>query len=498
MTTEPAPAATRFSCVACGEPLAGTPGGEAVECPKCFAQNPVPEAAETAPTRTVAGEAPPAPGSTATLREIRFPCVACGASLAYLPGTEVMECTKCFAENPIPVDRRAPVERPLETLGAFLAGAPRGFGASRLAFRCDACGATCSFPSKRLATRCSFCAAPAVIPAVEDPAMIRPESLVPFAFDTKAARERIDAWIGTLWLRPGNLGALAGAGTLRGIYLPYYTYDARARSTWRGERGTHYYTTERYTVRRRGRTERRTRRVRHTRWGDWRSGEHLGAYDDQLFCASHGLSRMLLEEIEPFKLGGLVAYRHQFLAGFEAEIATRSPMEGWAETEERLRATEHDACDEQLDGDTHRNLEVNTQFYDVRCKHLLLPVYIASYRHRETLYRIMVNGQTGEPYGEAPASAAKVSGALATGPAAGMLLWLAQAPPLAALVAGIGLFAAAAITVSMMLRSAAPASAGRGAEDDTDRGEAGDDGDGAAEEAAAGEPAATADAGPGA
>ena len=45
---------------------------------------------------------------------------------------------------------------------------------------------------------------------------------------------------------------------------------------------------------------------------------------------------------------------------------------------------------------------------DLDGKPILLPVYICSYRYKDTAYRLVVNGQTGEWYGKGPKSLAKV------------------------------------------------------------------------------------------
>jgi hypothetical protein len=42
-------------------------------------------------------------------------------------------------------------------------------------------------------------------------------------------------------------------------------------------------------------------------------------------------------------------------------------------------------------------------------KHLLLPMWIASYRYHEEVYRFLVNARTGEVQGERPWSWAKIT-----------------------------------------------------------------------------------------
>jgi len=118
----------------------------------------------------------------------------------------------------------------------------------------------------------------------------------------------------------------------------------------------------------------------------------------------------LVRGIEPFDLTALVPYRAEFLSGWSAEEYTVDPHRGWDLAQERLRDRERSACSGELDGDEQRNLEVETQFSQVRWKHLLLPVFIASYRYGDKCYRFLINGQSGKVSGEAPLSWWKIGG----------------------------------------------------------------------------------------
>jgi hypothetical protein len=40
---------------------------------------------------------------------------------------------------------------------------------------------------------------------------------------------------------------------------------------------------------------------------------------------------------------------------------------------------------------------------------VLVPVWIMAYRYRESVYRFLINGQTGRPWGQAPFSWIKVT-----------------------------------------------------------------------------------------
>ena len=50
---------------------------------------------------------------------------------------------------------------------------------------------------------------------------------------------------------------------VRGVYIPYWTFDARSVCPWEAEAGHYYYTTEMY---RDSKGHMQTRQVRHVRW----------------------------------------------------------------------------------------------------------------------------------------------------------------------------------------------------------------------------------------
>ena len=48
-------------------------------------------------------------------------------------------------------------------------------------------------------------------------------------------------------------------------------------------------------------------------------------------------------------------------------------------------------------------------YNDITFKHILLPVWLSSYRYKEKVYRFLINARTGEVQGERPYSALKIA-----------------------------------------------------------------------------------------
>jgi LSD1 subclass zinc finger protein len=355
-----------------------------------------------------------------------FACKGCGASLEYSPGTTSLRCPYCGAENEIAVERGPVVEHSLKDLELKASTQAKGLGVESRTLKCKNCGATTSLPPATLATKCPFCASDVVVEAPPNPNLIRPETVVPFQLNLDAANAKFREWLKRRWLAPRALKRQAAVGDIKGLYTPFFTFDARAFSNWSGEAGHYYYETERYTTMVNGRPESRTRQVQKIRW-EHRSGTHQAFYNDELVCASQGLHGRLMEKLYPFDLNALVPYKPEFLAGWGAEEYTIDPRVCWSEAQRKMYDKEVAACSRLLDGDTQRNLEVRTRWSDQTWKHLLLPVYVSSYFFGKKTYRFLINGQTGEVQGQAPLSWLKVGLIAAAVAGVAGLLWLGRA-----------------------------------------------------------------------
>ncbi|MGI9501260.1 MAG: zinc ribbon domain-containing protein, partial [Geminicoccaceae bacterium] len=78
-----------------------------------------------------------------------------------------------------------------------------------------------------------------------------------------------------------------------------------------------------------------------------------------------------------------------------------------------------------IGGDSQRIHDIQTRYGDISFKHILLPVWVASYRYGGKAYQFVVNGQTGEVQGERPYSWIKIAIAALVGLALALVLLMA-------------------------------------------------------------------------
>jgi predicted Zn-ribbon and HTH transcriptional regulator len=337
----------------------------------------------------------------------KFPCSQCGAQLDYDPGQKMLTCPYCGHVQEIEAVAVAIEERDL--LAALTdEHKAHGYGTEIKSVNCKSCGATFNVDPQITSTECPFCGSNQILEQSPDPDLIQPESLLPFEVDKSKAMSLFRSWLGSGWFRPGDLTRLAGAEQLTGMYIPYWTFDAQADSRWRAEAGHYYYEEELKWVTEDGERVQRRERVRKTRW-EPASGSHSHFYDDLLTCGSKSINENIVRRLDTFETDKLVPYQPQYLSGWAAESYQVTLAEAWEIGKNIVEDRERDACDSLVPGDTHRNLAVNTTLSDITFKHVLLPIWIASYRYQGKVFQFMVNGQTGEVEGEAPISWIKVA-----------------------------------------------------------------------------------------
>ncbi|MGH7133488.1 MAG: hypothetical protein ACREJO_16280 [Phycisphaerales bacterium] len=337
----------------------------------------------------------------------QFPCAQCGAKLEYAPGTEVLKCPYCTHENVIPKGTLIVEEQDYhQTLSKLKNNALEH---EPMTVKCSRCAAEVSKPANVSAFRCPFCGSD-IVATEQCHKQVKPGALLPFKVTRQQADGAFRTWLVSLWFAPSGLkkqGKLDAA--ISGVYLPYWTYDCRTITRYTGDRGDYYYVPVTVTVMVNGKPTMQTQMQQRVRWTPC-SGVVDNAFDDLLVPASRSLPSDKAKILEPWDLPALVVYDDAYLSGFAAESYQVELPAGF-ETAKGLMAPEIEATIRgDIGGDVQRIGGVNVQYLDITYKHLLLPVWISSFRYLNKVYQFFVNARTGEVTGERPWSAWKITG----------------------------------------------------------------------------------------
>jgi hypothetical protein len=345
----------------------------------------------------------------------RQPCPGCGGDAEWNPAKQALVCPYCGTVVPAQVnaDTGAIHEHDLAEALRNVPADLRGWSEEKVSVKCQSCHAISVFDPGRAAQRCDFCGSPAVAPYEETKDPIRPESVLPFQWNEAKVRDALRAWYGSRWFAPNRLKKAALTDTLKGFYLPYWTFDARAHADWTAESGYYYFETETYRDAN-GRTQ--TRQVRKIRWTP-SAGQLDHFFDDTLVPGTTGVDLGLLRSVEPFPTKELRPYDPSFIRGWTVERYQVDLGQAAQTSQEMMDAELRSLCAAQVPGDTHRNLRVAARYSARTFKHVLVPAWLVTYTYGSRVFQVIANGYTGEIAGRRPYSWVKIALAVLAGAA---------------------------------------------------------------------------------
>ncbi len=348
---------------------------------------------------------------TNQIEEHRFPCDQCGSDLHYLPNSFALKCPHCGAEQPV---EGAVLVKPIPPLAEKdfrrAVRQPEKLAETQESrvLQCPNCGAQVEMADAEHAAECPFCATP-VVTDTGTHRHIKPHGVLPYKLSEDEARDALNRWMQGLWFAPGALKEYARKGRrMRGIYVPYWTYDADTKTEYSGQRGDARYETRTQSVMVDGKRQTRTTKVRHVDWHNVR-GRVSRFFDDVLVLASRSLPKRYTDALEPWDLERIQPYNPQFLAGFSAEAYQISLEDGYDEARAIMNRIIERDVHRDIGGDEQRISNLDTRVSELTFKHVLLPVWMAAYKFRGKTYRFVVNGSTGSVRGERPYSWIKIA-----------------------------------------------------------------------------------------
>lgn len=326
---------------------------------------------------------------------VNFNCPNCTATTAFNTDDGGLTCAHCGyhkAPKAVPVGRAAEeFEFTVETLQQ----AVHGWGEARKELVCNHCNVHTTLSINNLTYLCPFCGSNKVVQmkAVQD--VLRPRFIIPFSVTTEQCQTTTAVWLQDSWMLPEKLMQLGQGTEYVPIYLPFWTFDARAYADWKAEE-------------RRGSGDSAT----------WKKikGKVQIYFDDLIVCGSRHIDRQLINQIKKFDMQALVDYKPDFLAGIQAQAYEIPLDEAWAEARQRMRLRTKKECQERIQR-RFRNFQMAIDFQDESWRYVLLPVYMATFSFGKTQYQVLINGQTGKIAGRRPVDWRKVATWIAT-------LWL--------------------------------------------------------------------------
>lgn len=329
-------------------------------------------------------------------------CESCGGVMEFDVGTQSLKCPHCDTVVPIVNDTSRIMEHRL-TMHAVQT--IRAEEKATHTMECKGCGAKIEVDATSTATECPYCGSSYVLAGKQEDAII-PDGVLPFQVDKNRVGELFRQWMKGRWLAPGELKNLYQQERLQGIYVPYWTFDAKANAWYSAMGGRRRVVTRRVN----GKTVRDT-------VVDWypTSGSVHRFFDDILVPASNKLEAGLLRQVGSFGTKQMASYSPEYFSGYGAECYTVDLQDAHREAVHRM----HEELESMARSDVLRrydevrNVQIRADYENETYKHVMLPIYTTAYTYKGKQYHVLINGQSGNVKGDYPKSPVKIVGIVA-------------------------------------------------------------------------------------
>lgn len=327
---------------------------------------------------------------------LEYKCPCCGGSIEFDSNLQQMKCPYCDTafdietlenyNNELNNEKTDDMSWDTQAGGEWQEGEADGM----YVYTCNSCGGEIIAEETTGATQCPYCGNPVVM-TKQFSGELRPDIVIPFKLDKKEAKERLKKHFMGKKLLPKLFKDENHIDEVKGIYVPFWLFDADANAdirykatkvrTWH-DRDYRYVETSYFSVTRSGTL----------------SFEHVPADGSQKIADD------LMDSIEPFDFSEAVDFKTAYLSGFLADKYDVAADQVLTRVNTRVKNSTEQAFRETVQGYASVTPEhSNVNIANGKAKYALLPVWILNTTWRGKQYIFAMNGQTGKFVGNLPA-----------------------------------------------------------------------------------------------
>lgn len=256
-------------------------------------------------------------------------------------------------------------------------------------YTCKSCGGEIVSDENTGATSCPYCGNPVIL-TERFRGALRPDMVIPFKLDKKAAKEAYYKHIKGRPLLPKVFRRENHIDEIKGIYVPFWLFDADVAAdarykatkvrTW-SDSDYDYTETSYYSVDRSGNM----------------------SFVSVPVDGSSRMSDDLMESIEPYKVADAVEFQTAYLSGYLADKYDVDAQQSTDRARERMKESAQDVLRDTVKGYASVIPEnTNVRISGGDAKYALYPVWILNTTWRGKKYIFAMNGQTGRMTGDLP------------------------------------------------------------------------------------------------
>lgn len=332
----------------------------------------------------------------AAIQEYKCPC--CGGAIVFDSTAQKMKCPYCDTEFEVDAlagyDSELKNEQEDDMRWESAAGTEWQAGETdRLrTYLCQSCGGEIVGDENTAAASCPFCGNPVVMMG-QLSGSLKPDYVIPFKLDKKAAKEALNRHYHGKRLLPKVFQDQNHIDEVKGIYVPFWLFNAEANADIR-YRATRVraWSDSRYNY-----TE--------TRFFAVSRGGMIG-FERVPVDGSTKMPDDLMESVEPFDFSEAVDFQTAYLAGYLADKYDVDAGKSMERANARIRKSTEAAFASTVTGYTTVVPEAGSvRLQNSSVKYALFPVWILNTTWKGKNYIFAMNGQTGKLAGNLPLDA---------------------------------------------------------------------------------------------
>lgn len=329
----------------------------------------------------------------AEIQEYKCPC--CGGAIAFDSTIQKMKCPYCDTEfdmetlagydSELKNDRKDDMRWQAASGGEWQEGETSGLRF----YVCKSCGGEIACDENTAAASCPFCGNPVVMMGQFSGAL-KPDYVIPFKLDKKAAKEALQKHYEGKRLLPRVFKDENHIDEVKGVYVPFWLFDASADVNMRYKATkVRSWSDSRYQY-----TE--------TRFFSVTRGGSLG-FEKIPVDGSTKMPDDLMDSLEPFDISKAEKFQTAYLAGYLADKYDVDAKKCAKHANARIKKSAQKAFDATVTGyATVVKENGSIQLKNRKVKYALFPVWILNTTWNGQNYLFAMNGQTGKMVGDLP------------------------------------------------------------------------------------------------
>ena len=330
-----------------------------------------------------------------------YKCPCCGAPLVFDGTTQNLKCDSCG--NEFSVENLRQLQEGEEGASGqskfdWESYEPRSYedtgDVDLSSYSCPSCGAEIVGDETLGATVCPYCGNATIVKGTFE-GTLRPDYVIPFKIDKKRAMECFEQASQQAPFLPNEFKDKKKIEEMAGVYVPFWmfdcdcdaniSYNAQRTSVWSDSR-YNYEKIDFYKLIRAGKV----------------------GFANIPVDASQKTDNDYMEAVEPFDYSAAVDFNTAYLSGYLADKYDVSSEDSIGRANERVKNSTESVFASTTGGymsvipDSSRVI-----FSGGKIRYALLPVWMLNIKYMDTMYKYVINGQTGKVAGQYPISKGK-------------------------------------------------------------------------------------------